>query len=330
MGPKSGTCAQDVPLDTQFLLVELSPEDVAESGEYALFLPLVDNGFRASLQGSGSKNNNNHLELICAAESGDAAVTNTGMTALYVAVGDDPFALIKEGMQQVSQKLGTFRTLDEKPLPPFVDEFGWCTWDAFYSKVTPEGILEGVKSLSNVGAPPKTVIIDDGWQQVDPVPPPTEAISKAHEPPNPFQQLVNAIVSPVVEMITSFYDQFVKAAPHDSIPNKIWRFLLPLIKPGLWDFFESETDFARQLSGFQPNDKFENPEQGKSLKGLVEELKADLGVNHVVSCCYSNILLGLSSLSKDLTSPLAIVCVVTKVGLACVTWILEGRIAKVG
>lgn len=30
-------------------------------------------------------------------------------------------------------------------LPSFLDMFGWCTWDAFYTDVTAEGVEEGLK-----------------------------------------------------------------------------------------------------------------------------------------------------------------------------------------
>ena len=30
-------------------------------------------------------------------------------------------------------------------LPSFIDWFGWCTWDAFYTDVTAEGVEEGLK-----------------------------------------------------------------------------------------------------------------------------------------------------------------------------------------
>ena len=30
-------------------------------------------------------------------------------------------------------------------LPSFVDWFGWCTWDAFYTDVTTEGVKQGLK-----------------------------------------------------------------------------------------------------------------------------------------------------------------------------------------
>lgn len=30
-------------------------------------------------------------------------------------------------------------------MPSFLDWFGWCTWDAFYTEVTAEGVHEGLK-----------------------------------------------------------------------------------------------------------------------------------------------------------------------------------------
>lgn len=51
-------------------------------------------------------------------------------------------------------------------MPSFLDWFGWCTWDAFYTDVTAEGVDEGLKILSEGDTPPRFVIIDDGWQQI--------------------------------------------------------------------------------------------------------------------------------------------------------------------
>ena len=64
-----------------------------------------------------------------------------------------------------------------KTLPPSVDWFGWCTWDAFYSSVEPRGVYEGLQTLCDAGVPPRTLILDDGWQQVTPSKP-------LHKPPS--------------------------------------------------------------------------------------------------------------------------------------------------
>lgn len=136
MGPAFGKSAKDIPLDTQFLLVE-----VQEGGAYALFLPLLDGDFRASLVG------NRKNEIVCHQESGDEKVKTSGTRAVYIGVGDDPYQLIRHSFAAVANETKTFATMDKKTIPSHVDEFGWCTWDAFYSEVTPQGVIEGVKSL---------------------------------------------------------------------------------------------------------------------------------------------------------------------------------------
>jgi raffinose synthase len=274
MGPKVGASAKEIPFDTQFLLIEIE-----ENKRYALMLPLVDNGFRASLHCGDD------ASIVCAFESGDAAVTTKEMRALYVAVGDNPFDLVKQGFANVAEATGTFETLDNKMIPPSVDDFGWCTWDAFYSQVTPEGILQGVEALRKEGVPPRTLILDDGWQQVNPSPP-DWIVSSKRKDDSILDRIINSVTGPVLSAIISFYDKKVKTAHHGSMPNLIWRFFLPVLKGGLWNFFDNDTDFARQLSGFDPNHKFETRIESAdtkttTLKDLVSELKTRLGVKSV-------------------------------------------------
>ena len=281
MGPAFGTSAKDIPLDTQFLLVEL-----AENGPYALILPLVDAGFRATLQASDKSN----LEVVCYSESGDKSVSSDGMLALHVSVGDDPFALLKQGFRQVADGTGTFQTLDRKLIPSSVDDFGWCTWDAFYSKVTPEGILEGVRQLKEAGVPPRNVILDDGWQEVGPYPKDWLEEQKESKPPSWFSSVTGPIVAKVAEQATNYYTSKVQRASYGTIHNRIWAIMArTVLKQGLWDFFDSQTDFARQLNGFDPNFKFEKAKNGietkqdeiSSLKEMVTKLKTELDVKHV-------------------------------------------------
>jgi len=288
MGPAFGTSSKDIPLDTQFLLVELM-----EGGPYALLLPLVDAGFRATLQASDQKD----LEVICFSESGDKSwTTQNGMLALYVAVGDDPFVLLKEGFQHVADGMGSFRTLDQKQIPSTVDDFGWCTWDAFYSKVTPEGILEGVASLREAGVPPRNVILDDGWQEVGPTPKSwteeedKDKVAKRATTKSLLSYIMDPIVSVVTQQATYYYTTKVQRAPYGSFHNRIWVYLAKtILKQGLWTFFDTQTDFARQLTDFEPNFKFEKASHGLSVKEgriasleeMVSRLKVDLGVKNV-------------------------------------------------
>ncbi|KDP45325.1 hypothetical protein JCGZ_09574 [Jatropha curcas] len=152
-----GSNGKDLENETQIVVL-----DKSDSGRpYILLLPLIEGPFRASLQ-SGEDDNID----ICV-ESGSTKVTGAGFrSVLYMHIGDDPFTLVKDAMKVIRVHLGTFRLLEEKTAPGIVDKFGWCTWDAFYLTVHPQGVWEGVKGLVEGGVPPGLVLIDDGWQSI--------------------------------------------------------------------------------------------------------------------------------------------------------------------
>ncbi|CAN4113047.1 unnamed protein product [Withania somnifera] len=169
MAQKMGDRGSEIPMETQFLLIETKDASQLESNDkndddniaYAVFLPLIEGSFRAVLQG----NLEDELELCL--ESGDKdTFGSTFNEAVYVHVGCDPFVVITEAIRAVKLHLKTFRQRHEKKLPGIVDYFGWCTWDAFYQEVTQEGVEAGLESLTAGGIPPKFIIIDDGWQSV--------------------------------------------------------------------------------------------------------------------------------------------------------------------
>ncbi|KFK26267.1 hypothetical protein AALP_AA8G224800 [Arabis alpina] len=168
MAQKMGQTGRDIPLETQFLLVESndgSHLDIngGDGGKlYTVFLPLIEGSFRSCLQG----NVNDEVELCL--ESGDGDVKRSSFThSLYIHAGTDPFQTITDAIHAVKLHLKSFRQRHEKKLPGIVDFFGWCTWDAFYQEVNQDGVEAGLKSLTGGETPPKFVIIDDGWQSVE-------------------------------------------------------------------------------------------------------------------------------------------------------------------
>lgn len=165
MTQRMGTYGKDVPLETQFMLIESkdSEGDVENSPTiYTVLLPLLEGQFRAVLQG----NDKNEIEICL--ESGDKdVVTNQGLHLVYMHAGTNPFEVINQAVKAVEKHMQTFHHREKKRLPSFLDWFGWCTWDAFYTDVTAEGVEEGLKSLSEGGTPPRFLIIDDGWQQIE-------------------------------------------------------------------------------------------------------------------------------------------------------------------
>ncbi|CAN6690336.1 unnamed protein product [Malus baccata var. baccata] len=159
MIPRVGNTGSDIPVETQMLLLQAKSAEEATPPNYILFLPVLDGEFRSSLQGNSS----NELEFCV--ESGDPAIVTTqSQKAVFVNCGNHPFDLMKESMKILEKHFGTFSLRESKQMPGMLDCFGWCTWDAFYQGVNPQGIRDGLKSLSEGGTPAKFLIIDDGWQ----------------------------------------------------------------------------------------------------------------------------------------------------------------------
>ncbi|KAL8160113.1 hypothetical protein V2J09_001650 [Rumex salicifolius] len=168
MTQRMGNCGQEIPFETQFLIVE-AKDDPNEANLdtnnqntlYTVFLPIIEGDFRAVLQG------NEHDELEICLESGCPDVEEfEGTHLVYAAVGSDPFDVITNAVKSVERHLQTFSHRDRKKMPDILDWFGWCTWDAFYTDVSADGVKQGLESLKKGGIPPKFVIIDDGWQSV--------------------------------------------------------------------------------------------------------------------------------------------------------------------
>ncbi|XP_059643705.1 probable galactinol--sucrose galactosyltransferase 2 [Cornus florida] len=170
MIPRVGKLGSEIRMETQMLLLEAKEESAihgenyseptAGSTFYILLLPVLDGQFRSSLQGTPSN------ELQFCVESGDAYVQTTqALEAVFISSGDNPYELIKNSIKTLAKHKGTFNHIEDKKIPPHLDWFGWCTWDAFYKDVDPQGIKEGLQSFSEGGCLPKFLIIDDGWQE---------------------------------------------------------------------------------------------------------------------------------------------------------------------
>lgn len=152
-----GSSGSDLQLETQWVLL-----DVPEIRSYVLILPLIEGSFRSALQPGVD----GHTMIY--AESGSTQVKASSFDAIaYVHVSENPYDLMKEAYSAARVHLNTFRLLEEKAVPPLVNKFGWCTWDAFYLTVDPIGVWHGVNEFAEGGVSPRFLIIDDGWQSIN-------------------------------------------------------------------------------------------------------------------------------------------------------------------
>jgi raffinose synthase len=157
MVPAAGRAHADVKLETQWLLAE------TEAGDCVMLVPLMDGPFCFTLSGE-----TNGMKLT--GETADPAVTGKGGVALFVMVGRDPYALADAGARAVMKRLGTGKLRRDKPLPDFVNYFGWCTWDSFYKEVSADKVRTGLASFAAGKVEPRLLILDDGWQDYKQMP----------------------------------------------------------------------------------------------------------------------------------------------------------------
>jgi len=137
MTPEWGSSAEDVPPETQFLLTE-----VEEGGPYAIILPLISQStFRGTLRPPNKEQKGNsadHLFLRLESHNEDVTASHFKDTVL-VQASWDLYDLVDEAVALAASLSGGSRPLREKQLPESLNVFGWCTWDAFYSKVSAKG-----------------------------------------------------------------------------------------------------------------------------------------------------------------------------------------------
>ncbi|CAN4088020.1 unnamed protein product [Withania somnifera] len=152
-------------METQMLLLEVKEENAlcdrdsfplsAEKTFYLLLLPFLEGPFRATLQGA------HQMSFGCDTNVQTANVSEV----VFMNSGDNPFKLIKDSIMILENHMGTFKHTDNKKVSEHLDWFEWCTLDAFYNDVNPQGIKEGLERFMEGGCPPRFLLIDDGWQE---------------------------------------------------------------------------------------------------------------------------------------------------------------------
>ncbi len=153
----AGTALREIPGDTQWLLARRT------DGKFVLMVPIVDGALRFCL---GFRDGKLHLW----ADSGDPEIVQSSGVGAYMAVGDDPYELQEAGAAAVMHRLRTGTLRRDKPMPDFVDLFGWNTWNAFYRDVSEEKVRQGLESFRAGGVTPTFFILDDGWLSVRTMP----------------------------------------------------------------------------------------------------------------------------------------------------------------
>ena len=187
-GGATGRTSAETSVDASGRRLREKRSERSAATTYVAALPLISaDGFRATLSGHaldaktaraqrhgtetrGDRKGERASRPLClVAESNDARATSHRVDSVAcIAVASSPFEAAEAVVAAASRRMRTFGLRVHKVVPPTVEVFGWCTWDAFYHSVTPAGVEAGVASLASGGTPARFVIVDDGWQSVTP------------------------------------------------------------------------------------------------------------------------------------------------------------------
>jgi raffinose synthase len=152
--PSVGESLEDIPEETQMLMLR-------RGGRHQLLMPLVRDGFRASIRPI------NASEIGLRVESGSGEVRNGEFPHLYIIEGENPYELSRIAAGD-SRRLADDAPFREEPRrPEFIRGYGWCSWNAFYLGVTADGIRSVMENYDRMGLCPRFVIIDGGWQDAN-------------------------------------------------------------------------------------------------------------------------------------------------------------------
>ena len=170
-----------IPPETYFLLVILNDSDV---DRYLCILPTFNKSIGFSLGGSLLLSDENHIDpslIVIRSHSNSLDGPEVAWNkSLLITTGTDPFKLISDSLKilkadirhsfSYSSKLKPEldpSDINFKLRPYFTNFFGWCTWDSFYTDLSEERVIEGLKGFNQVGVTPRFIILDDGWQDTD-------------------------------------------------------------------------------------------------------------------------------------------------------------------
>ncbi len=126
-----------------------------KGGRHYHFLPLTGDNFRCEFFPG-------RLSL----SSDTAGLRTLSGPFLALAAGSDPYEAVSRSYEK-ARKAGAIRVplKKERTLPAMFGDFGYCTWNSFYTDVSAEKIYRKLDEFREKGIPVRWMIIDDGWMQ---------------------------------------------------------------------------------------------------------------------------------------------------------------------
>lgn len=150
--PYFGKCISDIPSKTQSLYIK-------NKSSYSYILPYVGDEFKTTIS---SSTDNIMIFNLSANVSGFNEVKET---FVVMSTKKDFFDAVSSVFDYACNDKHILKKSQRK-LPDMFNYLGWCSWDAFYTKMNEDKFLEKAKELNEKNVPVRWLLFDDGWLSI--------------------------------------------------------------------------------------------------------------------------------------------------------------------
>ncbi|ORX93825.1 glycoside hydrolase [Basidiobolus meristosporus CBS 931.73] len=172
--------------DIQYLLWQ------RRDGTFGVLVPVADESCSAALR------SNKEGKIWLSAINDTKGTTKAKILLSY---GHDPFEVTKncmKGARAIFAQADNVGGWHEK----LYRRLGYCTWNAYYTDISHEKLVELAGSLKNSRVPVSYLIIDDGWLNISP----SAQLKTMSADPNKFPHGLKAIISQIKEEYPNIQD----------------------------------------------------------------------------------------------------------------------------
>lgn len=140
---------RDVPALTQVLLMQYE-------GYCACLVPMVGQQWKATAH--GGTEDSLCLELT----AGMGGIARLDEPLYLLSEGETVTEAVHLAFTRIAMEKG-IPTRTKRRIPEMFHYLGWCSWNAFYTKVDEAGIRQKAAELTEKSVPVRWMIVDDGW-----------------------------------------------------------------------------------------------------------------------------------------------------------------------
>ncbi len=131
---------------------------IREQAQYRVFLPVCDSIAKTYIRGGSDG-----MELVIATNR-DGFCEIPEQLAFVEVCGKSATDALQAAAKAAAKLLGNgLKMREERPCPEVFNYLGWCSWDAFWIRVSHKGLVDKAREFREKKVPIRFAIIDDMW-----------------------------------------------------------------------------------------------------------------------------------------------------------------------